>query len=115
MQDHYLGAFEEIVLLAICGVGEDAYAVSIHRFIRDRTGQAPTLGSVYRSLNRLEQKGYVASWMGAVEHIRGGKRKRFYRATSLGRTCVYDARIARERLWEGLDRSPAFKLDPAGG
>jgi PadR family transcriptional regulator PadR len=110
MPDHYLGEFEEIVLLAICGTGEDAYAVPIQQFIEDRAQRATTLGSVYRALNRLEKKSYVTSWMGEVSRVRGGKRKRFYSVTSLGRTCVYEARLVRERMWGGLDSSPAFKL-----
>ncbi len=113
MAQNYIGEFEELVLLAVCGKGEDAYAVSIQNYLEERTGRPTTVGSLYRTLNRLENKGLVTSKMGNVSHVRGGKRKRFYEVTSSGRTCIYDSRLVRERLWQGLDLSPAFKIELA--
>ena len=103
-----LGAFEELVLLAVCGLPEEAYALTIQQRLEDKTGRRVTLGGIYRALNRLEKKGYVRSWMGAVTHIRGGKRKRFYEVTGAGTAVVVAARTARERLWEELTLKPAL-------
>ena len=60
-----LGEFEQLVILAILRLGEEAYAVTITQEIEDRTGQAVSSGAVYTTLNRLEEKGYLSSYRGA--------------------------------------------------
>ncbi len=110
MDNQYLGEFEEIVLLAICGVEDEAYAVTIQQHIEDRANRATSIGSLYRTLDRLEKKGYVRSWMGEVTSVRGGKRKRLYQISSVGRVRLLGARKTRESLWKGLDLSPSFKM-----
>lgn len=102
----YVGEFEELVLLAICGLDE-AYAVPIHQRIVHKAGRPATLGGVYRALSRLEKKGFVRSRMGEVTRVPGGKRKRLYEVTGSGLTAVRAMRTARDRLWEGLDIKPA--------
>lgn len=102
----YVGEFEELVLLAICGLDE-AYAVPIHQRIVHKAGRAATLGGVYRALSRLEKKGFVRSRMGEVTRVQGGKRKRLYEVTGTGLAAVRAMRTARDRLWEGLDINPA--------
>ena len=101
-----LGEFEELVLLAVAGLGDDAYAVSIQQRIEQRADRTATMGAVYSALDRLEDKGYLASWLGEVTPQRGGRRKRFYRITNAGVDAVTAVRRARERLWDGLDWSP---------
>jgi len=108
MEDFYLGAFEEIVLLAICGTDGDAYAVTIQQHIEERAGRPASVGSVYRTLNRLEKKGFVKSWMGEVTRVRGGKRKRFYRITSSGTARLLAVRESRSRLWKDLELKPSL-------
>lgn len=102
-----LGEFEELVLLAVCGLTEDAYAVSIQQRIEQRADRAVTMGAVYASLDRLEKKGFVTSYLGEVTQERGGRRKRFYDITGAGRVAVTTMRHARERMWEGLDFYPS--------
>ena len=106
----YLGEFEELVLLAICGLPSEAYAVAILERLEEKAGRAATIGSVYRALTRLEQKGFVSSHMGAVTRRRGGKAKRLYEVTGAGRAAVLAARSARERLWEDLDLNAALRM-----
>ena len=108
MGHKHLGEFEELVLLAVCGLPDEAYALTIQQRLEGKAGRKATLGGIYRALNRLEHKGYVRSWMGAVTHARGGKRKRFYEATGAGTAAVVAARSARERLWEELPLKPAL-------
>ena len=58
----YLGEFEQVVLLAVMRLGDDAYGVTIRREIEERTGRTVTLGSIYPTLHRLEAKGLVSSF-----------------------------------------------------
>ena len=102
-----LGDFEELVLLAVAGLGTEAYAVSIQQRIEQQAKRPATMGAVYTALDRLEQKGFLESWLGQATPKRGGRRKRFYRITNAGMAAVTTARQARERLWDGLDWNPA--------
>ena len=68
----FLGEFEHIVLLAVLRLGDDAYGASVRREIETRTGRALTVGALYRTLDRLELKGYVASRVGDPTPERGG-------------------------------------------
>ena len=103
-----LGEFEELVLLAACGLGEEAYAVPIQQRIEHRADRKVRMGAVYTALERLEQKGYLTSRMGAVTRQRGGKRKRYYAITGAGIDAVSAMRRSRERMWEGLPIKPAL-------
>ena len=109
MRHESLGEFEELVLLAVCGLPQDAYALAIQQRLEDKADRRATLGGIYRALNRLEKKGYVRSWMGDVTPVRGGKRKRLYEVTGVGTAAVIAARTAREGLWEGLNLKPALR------
>ena len=109
MKRAHLGEFEELVLLAVCGLAHDAYALAIQQRLEDKAGRRATLGGIYRALNRLEKKGCVRSWMGEVTRVRGGKRKRLYEVTETGTAAVVAARTAREGLWEGLSLKPALR------
>ena len=111
MQNLHLGEFEELVLLAVCGLGEAAYAVPIQQRIEARAGRTATMGAVYAALDRLEQKGFLLSHLGAVTRQRGGKRKRFYEITVAGLAAVSAMRRARERMWEGLEWQPSLGLE----
>lgn len=97
-----LGAFEELILLAIGGLGEKAYTVSIQQQIKAKTGRSATLGVIYRAVSQLPEKGCVVSAWGEVTHQRGGKRKRLYTITPVGQDALYATRQARNRLWADL-------------
>ncbi len=109
MPRQHLGEFEELVLLAILGLSDDeAYAVPIQQRLAAYVQREVTLGSVYRTLSRLEKKGFVRSWMGAITREKGGKRKRFYAVTGYGQTAVVSARDVRQRLWDHVEIKPAL-------
>ena len=80
----YLGEFEQVVLLTLWRLGEGAYGVTIRREIEERTGRAVTLGGIYPTLDRLEQKGYVSSYTGEPTSERGGRAKRHFRLQPAG-------------------------------
>jgi PadR family transcriptional regulator, regulatory protein PadR len=103
-----LGEFEELVLLAILGLSSDeAYGVSIHRAVEEIGLRPATLGAVYVTLDRLEQKGYVTSRMSESVRSRGGRSKRIYEVTGLGQEAVADAEMTRARLRKLLRPSAA--------
>lgn len=111
MPEKHLGEFEELVLLAILGLSNDkTYAVPIQQRIAHDARRNTTLGGVYRTLNRLEKKGFVRSWLGEATPERGGKRKRLYTVTGFGQTAVVAAREVRRRLWEHVEVNPALQL-----
>lgn len=97
-----LGEFEQAVLLAALRLGDGAYAVPIRLEIERRAGRAVSRGAVYITLARLEEKGYLASWLGEPTAERGGRPKRFYRVLPAGVVALRESRAALERMWHGL-------------
>lgn len=79
-----LGELEQLVLLAILRLGESAYGVPIEEEIRVRTGRSLSPGTLYPTLARLEEKGFVRSWMGDPTSERGGRAKRFFAVEAEG-------------------------------
>jgi len=97
-----LGEFEQIVLLAILRLDDEAYGVTIRREITECTERAPAPGALYTTLERLEQKGLVASTYGDPTPERGGRAKRFFTVTPVGVRAVARAQHAYQRLLKGL-------------
>ena len=97
-----LGEFEQVILLAILRLGENAYGVSIKSEIAICTGRKPSPGALYTGLNRLEEKRLVASSTGDPLPVRGGRAKRYYTVTPKGIKAVTDAQRSFQRLLEGL-------------
>jgi PadR family transcriptional regulator, regulatory protein PadR len=86
------GRFEEIVLLALVRLREDAYGVTIRRDIAERTGSDVSFGAVYTTLDRLERKGYVSSRVGEPTPERGGRAKRYFRIEAPGVRALNETR-----------------------
>jgi DNA-binding PadR family transcriptional regulator len=99
---NFLGEFEQIVLLAMARVGEQAYAVSIHDEILQTTGRSVSIPAVYVTLSRLEKKGLVRSWMGEPSPTRGGRAKRYFELADEGREALEESREVFDQLWDGL-------------
>ena len=99
---NYLGDFELMVLLAVMRLGEDAYGVPISREIEQQSGREAALGTVYAALERLEENGLVFSEVGEPTPERGGRAKKYFRATKKGVREVREARSALISLWRGL-------------
>lgn len=99
----YLGEFEQVVLLAVARLGEAGYGTTIRREIERRTGRQVTVGAVYATLARLEEKGYVGSWVGRATSKRGGRSKRHYRVEPAGEEALAVTRKMLERMWDGVD------------
>lgn len=101
----HLGEFEQLVLLALLRLDDDAYGVSVQREIARCTGRAPSFGTVYTTLARLEEKGLVASRMGEPTPERGGRRKKHYVIRPAGRRAVEHSLKAIGKMARGLDVS----------
>jgi PadR family transcriptional regulator PadR len=89
-----LGRFEELVLLALVRLRENAYGVMIRREIAERTGRDVSFGAVYTTLERLERKGYVSSRVGEPTPERGGRAKRYFRIEAPGIRALNEAQDA---------------------
>ena len=99
----YLGELEQIVLLALIRLGDNAYGVPIRQEIERRTKRSLSIGALYRTLERLEDKDFVSSRTGDPTPERGGRAKRFFRAEALGLRALRRTRDALDVMWEGLD------------
>jgi DNA-binding PadR family transcriptional regulator len=98
-----LGEFEQLILLAILRLGDQAYGVTIRTEISERAGRTVAPGALYTALDRLEDKGLVKSRIGDPTPQRGGRAKRFFTVTASGVKALTRAQHAFQRLLEGLD------------
>jgi len=85
MNEHSLGEFEELVLLMVAAYNNEAYGVLILENLEEKTGKKINISAVHMALKRIEKKGYVTSQYGGITNSRGGRRKRFYAITALGK------------------------------
>jgi PadR family transcriptional regulator PadR len=95
---NYIGEFEELVLLAILSQGDNAYGVTIRQALEAATDRSITIGSLYTTLSRLEDKGLVKSWVGEPTAERGGRAKRHYRVKGPAQSLLKEVQGARQRL-----------------
>jgi DNA-binding PadR family transcriptional regulator len=100
-----LGEFEQLVLLAILRLGDEAYGVAIRAELADRAGRTIAPGALYTALERLQAKGLITSRMGDPTPQRGGRAKRYVTVTKAGVEALTRAVQAYERLLDGLDLS----------
>jgi DNA-binding PadR family transcriptional regulator len=106
-----LGEFEEIVMLTIGVLGEEAYGLAIKQEIESRLKRTVSMGALHTGLYRLEEKGYLKSKLGKPTKVRGGKPKRFFIVTSGGQKALKRAMESRQKLWNDIPEG-VFKLFP---
>lgn len=99
---YHLGEFEETVLLIVAVQHGQAYGMSITNVIEADLGRSVNMSSVHTALYRLEQKGFVKSEMGGASEQRGGRRKRIFLITSVGKEALLEAKEARQYLWKQM-------------
>jgi DNA-binding PadR family transcriptional regulator len=102
MAREFLGGFELLVLLALMRLGDEAYGVPISQAIEDSSGREVALGSVYVTLDRLEEKGFVSSRLGEPTAVRGGRAKTYFRVTTKGLREVRQTQRTLVALWRGV-------------
>jgi DNA-binding PadR family transcriptional regulator len=109
-----LGQFEQLVLAAILALGENAYGVTIHAKVEELTQPRKVkLGAVYATLDRLEDKRLIASWLSEPTKQRGGRSRRHYRLEKTGSAALQESALAARRIYETITknaRGPAWKL-----
>jgi PadR family transcriptional regulator, regulatory protein PadR len=98
-----LGNFEELILLAILKLGNEAYGVPIRHELEDAMEKEISVGALYTTLERLEQKGYVNSWQGMPTAARGGRAKRYYKVKSAGMAALQETQRVRSRILKELE------------
>jgi DNA-binding PadR family transcriptional regulator len=102
MKGTHLGEFEELVLLTIASLVNDAYSVAICDELSNHARRSVKLGVVHAVLNRLEEKGLVKSKLGEATAARGGKRKRYFFLTGAGKASLVKAKEIRDTLWQKI-------------
>jgi PadR family transcriptional regulator PadR len=105
MKGDRLGEFEELTLLAVAGLGADAYGVAVQQLLEKEMRREVSMGAVYAALERMERKGFLDSSLGEATAARGGKRKRLFAVTTLGQRTLRDVRRTREALWTAASAS----------
>jgi PadR family transcriptional regulator, regulatory protein PadR len=101
--DIYLGEFEQVVLLAILRLHDDAYAIPVREEIAARTGRRVARGALYTALERLESKRCLKSRMSEPVPERGGRSRRYFTVTPAGLSALRASRRALLQLWKGLE------------
>ena len=96
-----MGQFEQLVLTAILTLREDAYGITIHEKVRGLAHpKAVSLGAIYVTLDRLEDKGLVASRLSDPTPERGGRAKRYYHLQGAGEQALQEAAVTAKRIWD---------------
>lgn len=103
MSEAYLGEFEQIVMLAILRLQDEAYAIPIREEIEAKTTRTVARGALYTALERLEAKRCLRSRMSAPLAERGGRSRRYFTVTPAGLAALRASRRALQELWQGLD------------
>ena len=93
---------EELVLLAVWRLQEDAYCVPIRKQLMEVTNKKWSLGSVYEALDRLEKKRYLDSYLSEPLKSRGGRSKRIYKHTKDGLKAMIELKNVQNTVWEGI-------------
>lgn len=104
MKGTYLGEFEELVLLSVGILYDNAYGLAIVDELEKQTGRAVMISSVHKSLVRLEEKGFLKSRMGGATETRGGREKRLYKLTDAGTNAVNHSREMRNAMWKQVPK-----------
>jgi DNA-binding PadR family transcriptional regulator len=101
----HLGELEQLVLLALVRLGDDAYGVAVQREIASRAGRHPSFATIYTTLSRLEDKGLIESRLGESSPERGGRRKKYFVMRAAGRRALRASLEAVRGMTRGLDTS----------
>ncbi|MBO3698229.1 PadR family transcriptional regulator [Roseivirga sp. E12] len=108
MGKYSIGEFEEVILLTVAVLYENAYGISIKEDIEKRLGRKVSVGAMRTALSRLEKKGFLKSEFGEASAVRGGKRKRYFKVTPHGKKALEKVMEDRSKLWEAI---PSMAFD----
>lgn len=109
MKKYQLGEFEEIVLLTVCVLYDEAYGVAVKNEIETRLKRKVSVGALQSALHRMEKKGFLSVREGGSNDVRGGRPKKFFTITAHGKEALEHARDVRSELWGAIPKI-AFDL-----
>lgn len=104
MTQHSLGEFEELVLLMVAALHGNAYGVSILENLEQKLDKKLNISAIHVALKRMEQKGYVKSSFGGITDERGGRRKKFYVITALGKRLLDEQFALRNSIYKQIPK-----------
>ena len=104
MKGTNLGEFEELVLLTVGILNDEAYSIAIAREIKKVTKRTVNFVVVHSALNRLEEKGYVDSKLGGATKERGGRSKRLFSISAAGKKALLRTKEQRDELWSMIPK-----------
>ena len=106
MAKDFLSDLEAICLAAVLNCNDNAYGMTIHEEVERMTAglRSVVLGTVYTTLDRLEEKGYVKSWFAGATEERGGRSKRYFEVTGSGKTALKNSYNQSERTFDGAEK-----------
>jgi PadR family transcriptional regulator PadR len=102
MNQYHLGEFEEVVLLTVAVLFNEAYGIAIIEEMETRMNRKVSIGALQTVLRRLEDKGLLISEFGEATRVRGGKRKRYFTVTAEGQKVLNDVKNQRLALWNAI-------------
>ncbi len=98
----YLTRKDEIMMLAILRLGDEAYLVKLREYLNDSTAKKWSVGNVFVTLERLESLGFISPRIGEPTSKRGGKAIKFYRITRSGIESLKATKNLQDNMWDGL-------------
>lgn len=104
MKGTHLGELEELILLAVAMLADDAYGTAIQDEIKKQTNRSITISTVHASLKRLSDKGFLESHYGGATPERGGRRKHLFSLTAAGEGAIQAAREIRNKMWDAIPK-----------
>lgn len=110
MSKDHIGELEELILLLVLMLKEDAYGLAIRKALKDQANRNVTIGAVHGTVNRLESKGFIESSMGGATEERGGRRKRIFNITASGKNILQKSRDVKVNLWQQI---PELSIEKA--
>ena len=105
MKKYQLGEFEELVILTVGILNNEAYSVAIKDEIESRLSRRVSMGALHTALKRMEDKGYLKSYAGESTEERAGRPKRYFQITALGKKAIQHVKSTREELWSAIPKT----------
>jgi len=112
-QDKFIGELEHMLLLAVLQLKDQAYGTQIRQYLADAVGRDLSIGALYTTLERLEQKGLLTGRLGEATAERGGRAKKYFELTAEGSQALLRSKQALDHLWQGVALPHAWQVDSA--
>jgi PadR family transcriptional regulator PadR len=105
MKKYHLGEFEELVMIAIAILTNNAYSVAIKDEIESRMTRTVSMGALHTALRRMEDKGYLRSFSGEVTEDRAGRPRQYFEITAMGKKALQYTKATRDELWQAIPKT----------